>query len=149
MREVRAAGYLVCVRLTFQLPTSSVVRTAEGTLSLQLAPESQGVFNLTTRFENVPPSMWETFPEGVPRPTGPINLIDGAAYDTARQAANNFNRGLSRRFGLGPADYEVHEIAPVKFGGSPTALSNKVGLLDTVHSQVTAWFGRLQRLIEE
>ena len=92
--------------------------------------------------------MWADFPAGVPRPTGPINLIDGAAYEAARASANTFNRSMSRRFGLGPAGYEIHEIVPVKFGGSPTALSNKVGLLDTLHSEVTTWFGRLQRLIE-
>jgi filamentous hemagglutinin len=92
--------------------------------------------------------MWADFPAGVPRPTGPINLLEGEAYDAARLAANRVNRSLSRGFGLNQADYQIHQIVPVKFGGSPTALSNKVGLLDTLHSQVTTWFGRLQRLIE-
>jgi RHS repeat-associated protein len=139
---------LVSVPRTYQLPTSSVVRAADGTLSLQLAPESQGVFNLTARFENVPPSMWGTFPAGVPRPTGPINLLTGDAYTAARQAANAANRPLSQGFGLGPADFQIHEIVPVKFGGSPTALSNKVGVYAPVHRQVSAWFNRLQRLME-
>ena len=92
--------------------------------------------------------MWTDFPAGVPRPTGPISLLEGEAYDAARASANSFNRSMSRRFGLGSADYEIHEIVPVKFGGSPTGMSNKVGLLDTLHSEVTTWFGRLQRLIE-
>ena len=68
---------LVDDRRTYQLPTSSVVRTAEGRLSLQFAPESQGLRQLTARFENVPARMWADFPAGVPRPTGPINLIYG------------------------------------------------------------------------
>lgn len=136
------------VRSFLRLPTSSVIRTAEGRISLQLAPESQGVFNLTTRFENVPPSIWETFPEVAPQPTGPINLIYGAEYDAAVAAKTAANRPLSRGFGLGPAGYDVHEIVPVKFGGSPTDLANKVGLPRPLHYEVTAWFKRLQRLIE-
>lgn len=92
--------------------------------------------------------MWNSFPAGVPRPTGPINLLDGDAYAAARQAANRANRPLSQGFGLNEARYQVHEIDPIKFGGSPTDLVNKVGLPRSLHSQVTAWFARLQQLIQ-
>jgi filamentous hemagglutinin len=96
----------------------------------------------------VPARIWADFPAGVPRPTGPINLQYGAAYDAAVAAKKAANQPLSRGFGLGPNGYDVHEIVPVKFGGSPTALSNKVGLPRGLHQQVSTWFGRLQRLIE-
>jgi filamentous hemagglutinin len=92
--------------------------------------------------------MWADFPAGVPRPTGPINLLEGEAYDAAVLAKKAANQPLSRGFGLGPAGYDVHEIVPVKFGGSPTALSNKVGLPRTLHYEVTSWFKSLQQLIE-
>jgi len=121
---------------------------ARGPHSLPLAPESQGTFQLTASFENVPPSMWADFPAGVPRPTGPISLLEGDAYATARQAAYKANRPFSRGLGLGPAGYDIHEIIPVKFNGSPTAVSNKVGIFRPIHRQVTAWFEQLQRLIE-
>ncbi len=117
---------------------------------LELAPESQRLHQLQARFENIPASIWADFPAGVPRPSGPINLIDGAAYDAALAAANKINGTLSRGFGLGPAKYDVHEIVPVKFGGSPTDLANKVGLPRSIHrSEVSPWFNRLQRLLEE
>jgi hypothetical protein len=124
------------------------VRGAPTRIPLQLAPESQGVFTLTARFENVPARMWADFPAGVPRPTGPINLLRGSVYDSARVAANRVNRPLSRGFGLNEAGYQVHEIVPVKFGGSATDLANKVGLPRSLHSQVTTWFAELQRLIQ-
>jgi hypothetical protein len=96
----------------------------------------------------VPARMWADFPAGVPRPTGPINLLRGSVYDSARVAANRVNRPLSRGFGLNEAGYQVHEIVPVKFGGSATDLANKVGLPRSLHSQVTTWFAELQRLIQ-
>jgi filamentous hemagglutinin len=92
--------------------------------------------------------MWADFPAGVPRPSGPINLIDGLMYDAAVAAKKAANRPLSEGFGLGPAGYDVHEIVPVKYGGSPTDLANKAGVYRPIHRQVTAWFNRLQRLIE-
>ena len=93
--------------------------------------------------------MWADFSAGVPRPTGPINLLEGDAYAAARQSANQANRSLSQGFGLNQAGYQVHEVVPIKFGGSPTSLFNKVGLPRMMHAQVTTWFARLQRLIQE
>jgi len=124
-------------------------QASAGRNHLELAPDSRGLHHLQARFENIPESMWADFPAGVPRPTGPINLLEGVTYDAARQAANNINRKLNRGFRLGQANYDVHEIVPVKFGGSPTDLANKVGLPRPYHRQVSAWFTRLQRLLEE
>ena len=92
----------------------------------------------------------KNFPEGVPKPSGPINMVPkGSVYDALRDAANKINTKLNRAFGLGSADIEVHEINPVKFGGSPTDLANKVALRDTLHSKATSWFRKLQGLIEK
>lgn len=120
---------------------------ARGPFSLPLAPENRGAFQLTPSLENVPESMWNSFPAGVPRPTGPINLLEGDAYAAARQAANQAKRPLSQCFGLVPAGYDVHEITPIKLGGSPTDLANKISLPRTLHRTVTAWFSDLQRLM--
>jgi len=56
---------------------------------------------------------------------------------------------MNREIGTGPAGYQIHEVVPVKFGGSPTDLLNKQGLPAPLHYKATTWFGRLQRLIEE
>lgn len=43
---------------------------------------------------------------------------------------------------------EIHEIHPVKFGGSPTDLSNKIAIPIDVHRKlVTPWWNKLEKLI--
>jgi hypothetical protein len=88
-------------------------------------------------------------PDVVPYPSGEINPRTGAAYKSARQLADRINQTLRRAFGAGQAGQDIHEINPVKLGGSPTDLANKVGLPRPLHRQVTAWFRQLQDLIEE
>ena len=36
---------------------------------------------------------------------------------------------------------QIHEVHPVKFGGSPTDPANKIYLSPTAHSQYTNFFG--------
>jgi RHS repeat-associated protein len=89
---------------------------------------------------------WSGYPASVPKPTGPFNLLEGAEYDTARSAANNANRALhqvdSSLNGL-----QLHEIQPVKFGGSPIDPLNKIPLTPQQHATVTTWWNQLQHVI--
>jgi RHS repeat-associated protein len=90
---------------------------------------------------------WGGYPkfEGVHRPEGPFRLLTDEEYSWARKAANRANRELRRNNpsfrGLG----EIHEIHPVKFGGSPTDPANKVLLPKELHSRYTTWWRMLQR----
>ena len=89
-------------------------------------------------------SDWDGYPAGnVPKPTGPFRLIEGAEYDAARALANRTNEAL-KVSGVFPRGYDVHEIIPVKFGGSPTDLSNKIALLRGQHSPYTTFWNRLR-----
>jgi hypothetical protein len=93
---------------------------------------------------------WSAYPAGVPRPPAgtTYRLLTGADYTAARRLADNAN-ALLRRQGLVPAGYQVHEIVPVKFGGSPTDPANKVYLPITTHqTQVSPWWYRVQRAVE-
>src|SRR5262249_7308597 len=64
---------------------------------------------------------WSGYPEGVPRPSGTVRLIEGEEYLTNRQAANSANAAIRRQEGLvGDSSVQVHERKPVKFSGSPT-----------------------------
>jgi hypothetical protein len=71
-------------------------------------------------------------------------LLEGDEYATARAAANQANRAMHA------ADptldgLQIHEIQPVKFGGSPTDPLNKIPLTPAVHARATTWWNQLQR----
>ncbi len=91
---------------------------------------------------------WTGYPTGVPKPSGPFVLLEGAEYQAARRLANNANRSLHRQhpeWGSNP----IHEIHPVKFGGSPTDPANKIVLDPSVHHKVSAFWKRLQTELEK
>ncbi|CAN5341070.1 hypothetical protein BH09MYX1_BH09MYX1_62160 [soil metagenome] len=69
---------------------------------------------------------WKGYPAGMPRPTGPVNVLTGDAYAAARAAANETNAGIRAANGLEGSGLHIHEIQPVKFGGSPTDMANKM-----------------------
>lgn len=89
---------------------------------------------------------WSTYPTvgNIPRPIGPFRILEGQEYIDARKLANSTNELLKRQ-GVFPRGTDIHEIHPVKFGGSPTDLSNKVALPRNIHSQYTTWWNNLQR----
>jgi RHS repeat-associated protein len=90
---------------------------------------------------------WAGYPAGVPKPAGPVNLIPSAEYQSARAAANAENRALHRADpSISPQ--QIHEIQPVRFGGTPTDPANKVYLDRSLHQQVTNWWNDLQRYIQ-
>ena len=69
-------------------------------------------------------------------------MLEGDAYATARNQANNSNRKLHRMYqylkGL-----QIHEILPVKFGGNPVDIDNKVALTPKQHAQFTVFWNRI------
>jgi len=69
---------------------------------------------------------WTGYPD-VKRPTGPFIILEGDEYINARKLANNTNANL-HKMNENYVGMQIHEIHPVKFGGSPTDLNNKVVL---------------------
>ena len=65
-----------------------------------------------------------------------------ALLRAAEGAANNANRAIYR---AAPelAGRQIHEIQPVQFGGSPTALSNKMAVTPATHQAYSAWWADL------
>jgi hypothetical protein len=90
------------------------------------------------------------YPEFLPRPSPLLRLIEGEEYDIALAAKKAANDAIRR---ADPAFYdgmEIHEITPVKFGGSPTDPLNKIAVPATLHRQVvTPWWNAYQRSIGE
>ncbi len=95
---------------------------------------------------------WKDYPTvgDVPRPEGPFRLLEkgSAEYEAARTAANKANQNMHK---ADPSlvGKDVHEIQPVKFGGSPTDPLNKVPLVRSVHSQYTTFWKRIQVMLEQ
>jgi len=87
---------------------------------------------------------WGGYPEGMPRPEGPLRLLEGQEYESARQAATRANRAMHAA-DPSLAGKHMHEIRPVKFGGSPTDPANKIPLARPRHTQITNWWNRLMR----
>ncbi|MBA3810569.1 MAG: RHS repeat-associated core domain-containing protein [Caulobacteraceae bacterium] len=87
---------------------------------------------------------WSGYPASLPEPAGPFRLLEGDEYEAARSAANQANRAMHT------ADstlntLQIHEIQPIKFGGSPTDPSNKIPLSSAEHIPATTWWNQLQR----
>ena len=96
---------------------------------------------------------WTGYPEGqfgLTRPSGPFQLLEGSAYDEALAAKNATNASIRRELPLwSQSELDWHEIQPVKFGGSPTDLTNKIPLPRSFHQQqVSPWWRNLQRSME-
>jgi hypothetical protein len=114
---------------------------AAGAPNRTLTQHADGTFSV---------SDWTGYPAGVPRPPEgtTYRLVSGSEYAEARRLADNANAQL-RRQGVVPQGYEIHEIVPVKYGGSPTDPANKVYLPAGTHrKEVTPWWNRLQRDLE-
>ncbi|UYZ61206.1 RHS repeat domain-containing protein [Hymenobacter latericus] len=93
-------------------------------------------------------SDWSGYPHGgVPKPKGPFRLLEGSDYATARTSANKANAKIHKQ---NPAlkGKDIHEIQPVKFGGSPTDPNNKVPLTRKEHAQYTTWWNNLQKSLK-
>ncbi|MBT9290960.1 RHS repeat-associated core domain-containing protein [Prosthecodimorpha staleyi] len=89
---------------------------------------------------------WSGYPQGLAKPEGPFRLLTGSEYASARSAANNANRAIREAQGLVGKPLNIHELNPVKFGGSPIDMANKVVLDRGFHrGVVTPWWSQLAR----
>src|SRR5258707_901749 len=118
--------------------TTEVVEAAAGATRAASVPE--GSFSIID---------WTGYPEGLPKPQGPFRLLEGTEYEAARAEANAANSALRQEMELVGQPVDIHEIQPVKFGGSPTDPANKIVLPRAIHQQqVTPWWNELQKYIQ-
>jgi RHS repeat-associated protein len=115
---------------------SAAVRSL-GPLGAREAAVAEGGFSIVD---------WAGYPRGIPRPGGPFRLVEGAEYDAARDAANLANNALRRQQGLVGQPVDIHEVQPIKFGGSPVDPANKIVVPRDLHRQeITPWWNQLLR----
>ena len=91
---------------------------------------------------------WDNYPNNLPKPDGPFRLIEGVEYDTARGVANQTNQAMHT---ANPTlkGMQIHEIHPVKFGGSAADISNKIPLTPSEHAKATTWWRMLQKDLQK
>ena len=77
-----------------------------------------------------------------------MTLLTGEAYKEARKAANKANAALHAADPAKYAGKQIHEIIPVKFGGSPTDIANKIALTPAEHAKFTTFWNKLMRDLE-
>ena len=109
-----------------------------GSKRVGLVIHNNGYFQITD---------WNGYPEGK-RPVGPFIVLEGEDYSVPRDKANSTNSQLHRQ-NHSYQGLQIHEVHPVKFGGSPTELSNKVYLTPKEHARFTVWWNRLLRQMNE
>jgi RHS repeat-associated protein len=87
---------------------------------------------------------WKGYPSWGFKPTGPFRILEGQEYSSARALADKTNAAIHRANpyldGL-----QIHELQPVKFGGSPTSSANKVYLTPSQHSQYSKFWSSFLR----
>jgi hypothetical protein len=93
---------------------------------------------------------WGKYPTvgGVPKPEGAVfRLLEDPEYQDALKAKDAANNAMHK---ADPSlkGLDIHEIHPVKLGGSPTDIANKIPLTRAEHSPYTTWWRDLQRYIE-
>jgi hypothetical protein len=92
---------------------------------------------------------WGDYPDDLsPIPEGNLSFLDGDDYLFARDLADAHNDFLHANFPEKYKGFDIHEIQPIKFGGDPVSISNKMPITRPNHSIVTNWWNRLQRKIE-
>ncbi len=70
------------------------------------------------------------------------------AYDEAKKNCNIANRQL-RKNDLTLKGLQIHEIEPIKLGGSPTDTSNKAFLPRDKHAKVVVWWNKKIREVRK
>jgi hypothetical protein len=106
------------------------------TSNLEYAEGSFSIFN------------WQGYPTWGTKPEGPFRMLEGEEYLTARTIANKTNAAIHRA-----APYlkslQIHEITPVKFGGSPTDATNKLFLETREHMEYTNFWNNIMRNLKQ
>ncbi len=85
---------------------------------------------------------WKGYPSRREIPPGPFRILQGREYEDARAEANAENDRLHKKHPEW-AGMQIHERHPVKFGGDPIGINNKMILTPQEHARYTAFWNRI------
>lgn len=103
-----------------------------------------GIYNSIKGYKLFSRVDWSGYPQDAPKPKGFYRVLNGDEYDAARKVANTVNRNLHKTT-PGLSGLQIHEIHPVKFGGSPSDILNKLFLTPEKHAEFTTFWNNLMR----
>lgn len=78
---------------------------------------------------------------GVPQPTGDFRVLEGEEYKQALKEKNAANTAMHKE-DASIAGKDLHEVHPVKYGGSPTDPANKIALERATHVKYSSFWAR-------
>lgn len=129
------------VAMIFIHPEASVENLERKVLTKEGSAILEGSFSVAD---------WSHYPSAIAKPTGPFRILEGAEYEAARKAANKANQAIRKSNPELYKGLEIHEIHPVKFGGSATDPANKIAIPRDYHRQVvTPWWNNNMRSIKK
>lgn len=93
---------------------------------------------------------WSDYPDDyvpMPNQNQTFVMLEGQDYNSARDQANKVNAATRRSDSYySDNNLEIHEVVPVKFGGSPTDPNNKVAIQAQAHrGYVTPWWNKIKK----
>ena len=121
-------------------PDSSTDETSGSGSIVEIVDKEKGTFIIKD---------WSNYPDDyvpVPDKNKVWTFLEGDEYNSARDSANTFNRNMrSADSYYADNGLEIHEIEPVKMGGSPTDINNKTAIQSQVHrGYVTPWWNKIR-----
>jgi len=129
-------------------PVESETGSVAGTVETEIVNvAANGAVKAEAKVENGMFSIynWTGYPAGKVKPAGPFRLLEGAEYTEARNIANSTNAAIRRTNAEALKELQIHEIHPVKFGGSPVDPANKIFLTQPEHAELTNFWNHLMR----
>lgn len=122
----------------FRSSASGEAHTQAASAAFAASSDSKSSFSIAN---------WAGYPGG-PKPSGPFRIVSGEEYQAVRDKANAVNMAMHQ---ANPTlkGLQIHEIQPIKFGGSPTDVGNKMALTPREHARFTVWWNRLQQQMEQ
>ncbi len=115
-----------------QKQLSIIKRNSEGDQRNAISINTPGAFEIDD---------WTGYPDAQ-KPKGPFIIIEGDEYEFARKIANQTNSNLHKKYNS-IEGLQIHELHPVKFGGNPSDIGNKIVVTPKEHAKYTVFWNRV------
>ncbi|MBU5316811.1 hypothetical protein KQI30_11090 [Clostridium bornimense] len=99
--------------------------------------------NIKDSFDSFYINDWTGYPYAS-KPEGACRILEGNEYKESRNMVNKTNRMIHKDI-PDLKGTQIHEMKPVKFGGSPTDIDNKIALTPNEYAKFTDFWNKVLR----